>query len=286
MDYKVEIFPYELILIIVASFALRYILQWLWGYFTRDLVTIKPDPSTLGIGGKWGSYIKLKDMNHFETSVMGGDFIFFYDSEIFKPYRFAIDSKYPFWSANGVYYPMWDNKAKTDHDFIAIHVYDKNDPIVDYKAPSIKRLDSHLLRPIEYVVTLTQYAKSKDSYKNKLLPILAFGYNPEYEIFAYNTDKEVVYIIEQKDLKDFLDRHNDHALRNLIYIGEKTYNVEYKKFKDKQPWTFNWEHVRAPKDIVCTLPSKREDIVVDEFNIPTSFISKLRCYYTKCKITL
>ena len=286
MDYKVEIFPYELILIIGASFALRYILKRLWGYFTHDLITHNPDPSTLGIGGKWGSYIKLKDMNRFAADVMAGDFIFFYDPEIFKPYRFAIDLKYPFWSANGVYYPMWDNKAKTDHDFIAIHVYDKNDAIVDYKAPSVKRLDKHLLRPTDFVIMITQYAKSKDSHKDKLLPLFAFGYNSEYEILAYNTDKEVVYILEQKDLKDFLDRHNDYSLRNLIYIGEKTYNVEYRKFKDKQPWTFNWEHVRAPKDIVCTLPSKREDKVVDDFNIPSSFISKLKCGYTKCKITL
>ena len=68
---------------------------------------------------------------------------------------------------------------------------------------------------------ITQYAKSSDTYKDKLLPLLAFGYNPEFEVMAYNTDKEVVYILEQKDFKAFLERHNDYELRNLIYIGEK-----------------------------------------------------------------
>lgn len=281
MDYNVEILLYELIFLILIGIGLYHAVKWVWAYYTH-----RPDPHSLGIGGKWGSYIKLKDMNHFAADVMNGDFIFFYDPDIFKSYRFTIDNKEPLLSGNGVFYPMWDNESKTDHDFIAIHVYDKDDSIIHYKAPSVKRLDSHLLRPTDFIVMITQYAKSSDTYKDKLLPLLAFGYNPEYEVMAYNTNKEVVYIIEQKDLKAFLERHNDYSLRNLIYIGEKTYNVEYKKFKDKQPWTFNWEHVRAAKDIVCTLPSKREDKVVDDFNTPSSFISKLHCSYTKCKITL
>ena len=283
MDYKVEILLYELLGLIAAGFALYYFIKWLWSYFTH---VAKPEPISLGIGGKWGSYIKLKDMNRFAADVMEGDFIFFYDPEIIKSYRFTVDYKDPLLSDNGVFYPMWDNESKTDHDFIAIHAYDKDDAIIDYKAPSVKRLDKHLLRPTDFVIMITQYAKSKDTHKDKLLPIFAFGYNSEYEIMAYNTDKEVVYILEQKDFKAFLERHNDYSLRNLIYIGEKTYNVEYRKFKDKLPWTFNWEHIRAPKDIVCTLPSKREDKVVDDFNIPSSFISKLKCDYTKCKITL
>lgn len=281
MDYNVEILLYELIFLILIGIGLYHAAKWAWAYYTH-----RPDPHSLGIGGKWGSYIKLKDMNHFAADVMNGDFIFFYDPDIFKSYRFTIDNKEPLLSGNGVFYPMWDNESKTDHDFIAIHVYDKDDSIIHYKAPSVKRLDSHLLRPTDFVIMITQYAKSSDTYKDKLLPLLAFGYNPEYEVMAYNTDKEVVYIIEQKDLKAFLERHNDYSLRNLIYIGEKTYNVEYKKFKDKQPWTFNWEHVRDANDIVCTLPSRREDKVTDDFNIPSSFISKLHCSYTKCKITL
>lgn len=281
MGYNVEILLYELIFLILIGIGLYHAVKWAWAYYTH-----RPDPHSLGIGGKWGSYIKLKDMNHFAADVMNGDFIFFYDPEVFKSYRFTIDNKEPLLSGNGVFYPMWDNESKTDHDFIAIHVYDKDDSIIHYKAPSVKRLDSHLLRPTDFIVMITQYAKSSDTYKDKLLPLLAFGYNPEYEVMAYNTDKEVVYIIEQKDLKAFLERHNDYSLRNLIYIGEKTYNVEYKKFKDKQPWTFNWEHVRDANDIVCTLPSRREDKVTDDFNIPSSFISKLHCSYTKCKITL
>ena len=73
MDYKVEILLYELILLIITGFVLRYIFKWLWAYFTH---VAKPEPISLGIGGKWGSYIKLKDMNHFAASVMEGDFIY------------------------------------------------------------------------------------------------------------------------------------------------------------------------------------------------------------------
>jgi hypothetical protein len=280
MEINIEALVYGLILLSISLIAVYVIIKNSWGYYFS-----KPDPSSLGIGGKWGSYIKLKDMNSFKDDIINGDFIFFYDPEVFKSHRFTVDYKEPLLSGNGVFYPMWDNKDKTDHDFIAIHVYDQDDVIIDYKAPSVKRLDKRLLRTTDFVIMITQYAKSKDTSKDKLLPLFAFGYNSEYEILAYNTDKEVVYILPQKDFRTFLDQHNGYALRNLIYIGEKTYNVEYKKFKDKLPWTFNWEYVRAAKDIVCTLPSRREDNVVDDFNIPSSFISKLKNSYTKCKIT-
>ena len=279
MEINIEALVYGLILLSISLIAVYVIIKNSWGYYFS-----KPDPSSLGIGGKWGSYIKFGHFKDFAKDVSNGDFIFLYDPKVFTTYKYVNDPKSSFGPGKGTFYPMWDNAKGNNHDFLAINVYGQNDYIIDYKVPSIERLERNILRPFDHVIILTQYAKGENTYKDKLLPLLAMSYNSTYEIFGYNTEKEIVYIIEQADLKELIGQHSDDGLKNLIYIGPNTYNVEKRKFPGVLPWTFNWEGVRVLRDLVCTLPSKRTQVVDDEFKLPKEFIDSLNKHTTKALI--
>lgn len=254
---------------------------------TRGRISIlRPKPKGIdSIGGKFGSSVVLKDFEAFCKDVMDGDYIFFYDPKVFIEHRKIPDRRKDLLHYNGTFYPMWDNKTMNNHNFIAIGVYDQYDTLGKYPKAALHKLDN-LIRPYDLILTITQYTDDTgtDINKDKLLPIYLLTYNSNYEIFAYNTDKKTVYLIEHYELKPFLTALTPSLLKNLIYIGEKTYNVEYTKFPGALPWTFNWEGVRAPKDIVCTLPSRRTKVEEDDFSIPETFHNQLHKYPNRSKL--
>lgn len=254
-------------------------------FIYSDKIMNRVPPHIPGIGGKLGSSLVLKDFESFCTDVVNGDYIFFYDPKVFKEHRKIPDRRKDLLHYNGTFYPMWDNKTKNNHNFIALRVYDEYDSIINYPPGSLKRLDN-LLRPFDLMVTIQQYTDNtgSDTYKDKLPPVYLVTYNSNYEILAYNTDKKVIYILQHQDLKEFLSASVIINLRNLFYIGLDTYNVEYSKFPGTLPWTFNWEGVRSPNDIVCTLPSKRTGKEVDNFTVPEQFIKRLHSYPNRSKI--
>lgn len=216
----------------------------------KKLFKIKTRKSLGHYGGKWGANITLGTTQEFLKAVADNDYIIVYNINMMLH---GLD-----------YIPMWDNKDKTQYDFIIINKYNIEKYIPVYEPPIGKELYRPPYLFTDGLLGIRQYQEGGIHDKDKLYPYLYIRYNSKTEkCLAYNSTKNKLYVLNEDDIKDY-KKEFKYKITKVFYIHEGSLKGVKDRYPEYLPWTFNWERTRTPKEKVTVLPpehySDREDV--------------------------